>query len=1009
MDPEVIAQLEEQLRQMTDMLVQQNKTMASQVSAINGATSSYSGFTRSLGSSSHAATKYEEAIRKASEKTTESTERWSSSLRMSKEAVGTFSQAMSGATTLVGTFAGALLSTEKGFSKYGATVGAASDSVTKLTSAIPLFGTALGAAADVVGKTLTALVGDGLKLLDAIVELRDETVKTAGALPVTSEGLLQLANDAKYFGQNIQVLGKITQGLGTGLATLGKTAGDGAVKFMEMANVSEETRQAFGRMGISQERLTEMQGMYIKSQEASGLSMQNQTKTTAQLRKESIAYVDNMTRLSSLTGKQAEQLQAEQDLVAATIQEKMEVVKENAEIKRLRADGRHAEADNIERQQKDRDAFRKQITADLGPEAATMAMKVIRSGVYDNVSAPLAVLGIDFVKYGEMIKSGSVDAAEAGRSLTMEYDKGVERMGTSLGKTTEFLDDSQFKNLGVVGEAVSRGLTRAGKNYEDANTQAEKIIADRKNKGSPVDNTIEQFRAVERTLQQKYQEVLMEGIKKAAAVLNQMDLTKIAAKAFDTVLGNVEKGLIGLGVVVGGISGVLAALKLGQWAANSNAEKAQKDFTKALKDSTDALRYNRDASRKAAAADSSEARASSASASADRIEARASDLAKAADSAEARASSASASADRAEAAASRRAASADMREASASQRAASADIREAAESMRAAAADLREARASDAAAAADKRESMSSGGGILGKAGRFLGRALPWAAGGMAAYDAFSGFNADPNAAFGDKIKNAGSSAINGLTFGLLGSSSLDISEKAANNLQNPQAASGSVESTNQALMEQMSILSSISTTGGVEKLTQEQLAAFGLSNEFGPVVAQEPGTSEKAAQAEQAKPSEYTIQKGDTLAQLSKIHGITLESLLGANKQITNKDLIYEGHKLALPGVVSGIPGTEVMDPEEIEQIQSDVLKRNREANEEVIQKTKVESKLLETTISYDTTLSATNDALKIFKDLIVSLNSVLGGIAAGASASGSQSRCWPCRGWRRTSQRRC
>jgi LysM repeat protein/uncharacterized protein YjlB len=1063
MDPEVIAQLEEQLRQMTDMLVQQNKTMASHVSAIHGATSSYSGFTRSLGSSSHAATKYEEAIRKASEKTTESTASWGHELTKAKERVGTFSQAMTGAATLVGTFAGALLSTEKGFSKYGATVGAASDSVTKLTSAIPLFGTALGAASAVIGGVFTTLVGDGLKLVDAIVNLRDETVKTAGAMPVTSEGLLQLANNAKYFGENIQVLGKITQGLGTGLVTLGTTAGQGAVKFMEMANVTEETRQAFGKMGISQEELTQMQATYIKQQQSSGLAYLSQNKSIDQLRKESLKYAENLNALSGLTGKQADALRAEQDIAAAVMQEKIAQRQDLVELKRLKDNRQFAEAADLEAKMKSMAEYRDAMAGVVGPEQTALYMNYMRTGVYNNISAPLAVMGVDLETARTQLAAGADGMKVATESIDDLTSK-QSSMASTLNQAALHMETQALGNVGLLGDSLGRLNDTFGLSAEDRLAAIRKDQEARKN-GSPVDNTIEQFRAVERTLQQKYQEVLMEGIKKAAALFNQINLTEVAAKLFDTVLGNVKNGLTVLGVVVGGISAGLAALKIGQWAANSNAEKAQKDFTKALKDSTDALRYSRDASRKAAAADSSEARASGASASADRIEARASDLAKAADSAEARASSASASADRAEAAASRKAASADMREASASQRAASADIREAAESMRAAAADLREARASDAAAAADKRESMSSGGGTLGKAGRFLGRALPWAAGGMAAYDAFSGFNADPNAAFGDKIKNAGSSAINGLTFGLLGSSPLDISEKSANNLQNSQAASGSVESTNQALMEQMSILSSISTTGGVEKLTQEQLAAFGLSNEFGPVVAQEPGTSEKekAAQAEQAKLSEYTIQKGDTLSKLAEKYGTTVEALMEANKQITNKDLIIEGAQLNIPGkgnmtneemllqmqarmqelagpeaaqqmwkaiqagqpispemmkmlrtggidssmtsmlanlgsaaqfmgqgqlsglgltgVVSGIPGTEVMDPEEIEKVQSDVLRRNREANEEVIQKTKVDNKLLETTIKYDTTLSATAKALQIFRDLIISINSVLGG----------------------------
>lgn len=69
----------------------------------------------------------------------------------------------------------------------------------------------------------------------------------------------------------------------------------------------------------------------------------------------------------------------------------------------------------------------------------------------------------------------------------------------------------------------------------------------------------------------------------------------------------------------------------------------------------------------------------------------------------------------------------------------------------------------------------------LKTAGRVLGKvALPVTAG-LAAYDAYKGFNADENASFGDKLKNAGSSVLSGLTFGLLGTSAEDTAVAATN------------------------------------------------------------------------------------------------------------------------------------------------------------------------------------------------------------------------------------
>jgi hypothetical protein len=74
-------------------------------------------------------------------------------------------------------------------------------------------------------------------------------------------------------------------------------------------------------------------------------------------------------------------------------------------------------------------------------------------------------------------------------------------------------------------------------------------------------------------------------------------------------------------------------------------------------------------------------------------------------------------------------------------------------------------------------------GKVVGGAAKALRFAGPIGAAigvGVTAYDAYQGFNADPNASIGDKFLNAGSSAINSATFGLLGSDADEIAAEAA-------------------------------------------------------------------------------------------------------------------------------------------------------------------------------------------------------------------------------------
>jgi hypothetical protein len=104
--------------------------------------------------------------------------------------------------------------------------------------------------------------------------------------------------------------------------------------------------------------------------------------------------------------------------------------------------------------------------------------------------------------------------------------------------------------------------------------------------------------------------------------------------------------------------------------------------------------------------------------------------------------------------------------------------------------------ASAAASATSTAAGAARGASMLGRVGRFakfgaraLGKvALPLQAA-MGAYDAFQGFNADSNASFGQRLGNAGSSALSGMTFGLLGRDASEIREAATSSPTAPRPA----------------------------------------------------------------------------------------------------------------------------------------------------------------------------------------------------------------------------
>jgi hypothetical protein len=91
-----------------------------------------------------------------------------------------------------------------------------------------------------------------------------------------------------------------------------------------------------------------------------------------------------------------------------------------------------------------------------------------------------------------------------------------------------------------------------------------------------------------------------------------------------------------------------------------------------------------------------------------------------------------------------------------------------------------------AAGRAAGRAGARAGGGLLkgglraaGRVARFAGPVGLAVTAGMGIYDSVTGFNADPTASTGDRVKNAGSSLLNSFSFGLLGKSSNEIREEA--------------------------------------------------------------------------------------------------------------------------------------------------------------------------------------------------------------------------------------
>lgn len=575
MDPEIIAQLEEQLRELTDTISKQTSMMGQQMDAMNKMAGSASSNAKATAGATQTTTKYQEAQQKAYDEQ----EKTGQSLRRLDAALGVLSSTVGAAAGVLGSVANSLLSSQKGLSKYGEVANQAAAGAEKMASSIPIVGDALGALVGTIGKIGAKLVSDGLAMVDSLTTLRDGLVKTGGSLPVTAGQLADLAKDARYSGENMKVLGKITESLGTGLRSLDATAGRGAVKFMEMANVTDETRRQFGRMGVDQERLTELQALYVKQQQASGNSYDLQTKTAAQLRKESLAYAENMQKLSALTGKQAEQLQAEQEAVAAVVQERMATLKEMSDEKRLREAGDEAGADAIRAEREKRQKFAQELQKmGLTQDEQMKAMQMYRLGAYTDYTKSMAQLNPGLMSLAQGVKNGSVNVEQGAKEFGEGLTEGKIRLSNNFNGIADAMDPQVLGDtFGLTSETLKAPLDQLGKSLGEATAATDADTTAAKTRTDEVGDAVENIRSAERELQAKYQDFLMTQIESISKLINQVDIFTEIQEHAATVAKVMAAGMAA--VVAGNV-----ALAAAAWRAASNLDKIAKGMDRMGRD-----------------------------------------------------------------------------------------------------------------------------------------------------------------------------------------------------------------------------------------------------------------------------------------------------------------------------------------------------------------------------------------------------------------------------------------
>jgi hypothetical protein len=400
------------------------------------------------------------------------------------KSLGTFGQGVRSTGSALSDVALQMLKGKANIADFGLYIGKAGN---ELGDNLKKSGSATGIVLGTLTKALGTLAGAIAQQTQQALAAKDDLGQLGTAGKLTAKDVLDLANNAGYSSLNIE---KFTNGVktaGTGLLTLGKNTAEGVKKFSEIAAVGDDTIAAFRDMGISQERLTEIQGQYVNNISAAGRSIQSfgkdEAERTANLKKSSLEYASNLVALAGLTGKSVEQMEKEQKAATASVDFQLSQMAIQKEANEKRKAGDEEGAKALEEELKKREAIVKQITATQGAEAGAAIRSVLATGgaITEN-SEVLAKAGIDVEQIIASTRDKTINANQAADKATQLYSEGIQKTIDNLGPAAIYSTEVA-KQFGINLDTIQR-INLGGLNFEKNAEAYRKEIQEKQDKAA---------------------------------------------------------------------------------------------------------------------------------------------------------------------------------------------------------------------------------------------------------------------------------------------------------------------------------------------------------------------------------------------------------------------------------------------------------------------------------------------------------------------------------------------
>jgi hypothetical protein len=363
---------------------------------------------------------------------------------------------------------GAFFSSDKTFGKFSSGIQSMGNAAADAASAFGPFGKIAGLLINAVTAAAVAVV----KQTDDVLKASDQMAAFGAAGAFSSSQILEMGHRAGLTSDNLQVFTKAAAAAGPGLLSLGGTVGEGITQFAKLTAVTSEQRQAFQSLGVSQEDLMANQGAYIKQQQASGAIITQQMITSGKLQKASLEYTENLLLMSSLTGRNTEELQT--SMAAAKTQYQFQIKQTELSIKIYEAEqaGQFQKAAALKLEQEGHDKAIKYATQIGDPQLLLAFQGIIgMNGIVNDQSAVLIRNGVDVNKVHKDFMKGKFDEAEVDKQLFGGLKQNLKNFSLNAAASEDVA-----KSLGMTSVTLPLMVNRLGNTLAEATAKAGKNL-----------------------------------------------------------------------------------------------------------------------------------------------------------------------------------------------------------------------------------------------------------------------------------------------------------------------------------------------------------------------------------------------------------------------------------------------------------------------------------------------------------------------------------------------------